>query len=106
MGAKLRSRLKFLFRKFSVSPLTKIIKGRSDLLNLIDATVCSRNYYTHYDDSIKSKALSGEDLFKLTEKLRILLVIIILSETGFSSKEIEELLLKHEYRFFNYLLES
>lgn len=99
----LRSRLKFLFRKFSISPLTKIIKGRADLLNLIDATVCSRNYYTHYDDSIKSKVLTGGNLFILTEKLRILLIIIILSETGFSNKEIEELLFKHEYRFFNHL---
>lgn len=102
----LRFRLKFLFRKFSISPLTKIIKGRSDLLNLIDATVCSRNYYTHYDESIQSKAYNGAQLFKLTEKLRILLIIIILSETGFSNKEIEELLHRHEYRFFNYLLDK
>jgi hypothetical protein len=102
----LRNRLKFLFRKFKISPLTKIIKGRNDLLNLINATVCSRNYYTHYDESLQSKAYNGAQLYRLTEKLKILLIIIILSETGFSNKEIEELFQKHEYRFFNHLLHN
>lgn len=102
----LRSRLKFLFRKYSIKPLTKIINGRPDLINIIDATVCSRNYYTHYDESIRSKAYSGAQLFNLTEKLRILLIIIVLSELGFSNEEIEKLLNKHEYRFFNHLLKN
>jgi len=99
----LRTRLKFLFRKFPINPLNRIIQS-NDLTKIIDATVNTRNYYTHYDESLKPKAYKNDKLFYLTEKLKFLLIIIVLSETGFTNKEIEDLFSRHEYRFFNHLI--
>ncbi len=46
----------------------------------------SRNYYTHYDKRLEKKALKGEDLFYLTEKLKILLTCAVLKEVGFNKQ--------------------
>jgi hypothetical protein len=70
----------------------------------IKQTKDSRNYYTHLDESMEKKALKGEDLFYLTEKLKLVLVCALLKESGFSIDLIEELLLRNEYNFFNHIL--
>jgi hypothetical protein len=102
----LRTRLKFLLRKFPINPLDKIIPNKKDLYKLIDATVNTRNYYTHYDVELIDKAYKDEKLFYLTEKLKLLLIIIVLSETGFANIEIENLFSKNGYRLYKYLIDN
>jgi len=42
----------------------------------------TRNYYTHYSDKLKEAAASGPHLYWLSQRLRILLMIVLLKELG------------------------
>ncbi|HEX8658380.1 MAG TPA: HEPN domain-containing protein [Hymenobacter sp.] len=97
----LRERLQELINDTPSSILNKIT---SDSNQLLKDTRNSRNYYTHYDPSSEKKALKGVDLYYLSEKLRLILIIHILFETGLSPAQIEEVFERNHYRFFNHIL--
>ena len=46
----------------------------------------TRNYYTHYDQSLKNKAAQQDELFRLSQVLNYLLQSCILAELGFTSE--------------------
>jgi len=59
----------------------------------IKAVVDSRNYFSHFMPKQKgSKALDGYELYKLTMRLRILLVCCVLSFCGFDNSRINEIM--------------
>jgi hypothetical protein len=64
----------------------------------------SRNYYTHYDKSLEKKALKGAELHYLTQRLKIFLLIVVLKETGISSKQIKKIITEGSRRLFNHLI--
>lgn len=66
----------------------------------IDKVVDTRNYLTHYSMSAESSAVRGKDLFYLTEKVKILVEIILMRELGFSCDEINGII--HRNRNFSY----
>lgn len=45
----------------------------------------------HHDKKLKEHAASGEDLYRLSQRVRMLLEICLLTELGFSSEEIKAL---------------
>jgi ApeA N-terminal domain 1 len=51
----------------------------------------TRNYFTHYDESLKKKAAKGIKLFRLTHGLSYLLQACILDELGISPEKQKEL---------------
>ncbi len=53
--------------------------------------VNTRNYQTHHDKELQEYAANGEDLYRLTQKLKICLEICLLTELGFSLEEIKDL---------------
>ncbi|WP_125184836.1 HEPN domain-containing protein [Leptospira kmetyi] len=55
----------------------------------------SRNYYTHYPEDLKEKALSGPDLFWLTQKARVLFEIHLMYELSFSESLVDQILRKN-----------
>lgn len=57
----------------------------------IEKVVDTRNYQTHHDEDLKEHSASGKELYHLTQKLKILLEICLLTELGFSSDEIKGL---------------
>lgn len=58
-----------------------------------EAVVDSRNYYSHFMPKDKdSKALDGYELYKLTMRLRVLLVCCVLSLYGFDNSRINEIM--------------
>jgi hypothetical protein len=58
-----------------------------------EAVVDSRNYYSHFMPKDKQpKALDGYELYKLTIRLRILLVCCVLSLYGFDNSRINEIM--------------
>ncbi len=57
----------------------------------IENVVDTRNYQTHHDEDLKERAASGEELYRLTQKLKVLLEVCLLRELGFSSDEIKGL---------------
>lgn len=52
----------------------------------------TRNYLTHYDPSLTSKAATGFELVKLTERLNMLMEICLLKELGIDDQGITELI--------------
>lgn len=59
----------------------------------VKAVVDSRNYFSHFMPKQKdSKALDGYGLYKLTMRLRILLVCCVLSLYGFDNSRINEIM--------------
>ena len=99
----LHSRLLELLNSFSIETIDKIV---NDTEQFIKDTKNSRNYYTHYDQILHKKALKTGKLFTLTEKLKIILITVILLETGFSEEQIGNLFKRNEYRFFNHIIEQ
>ncbi|PSL23716.1 ApeA N-terminal domain 1-containing protein [Chitinophaga ginsengisoli] len=98
----LHTRLADLVEEFNIETFAKILPDR---LAFVKDVKNSRNYYTHYDESTKSKALKKKDLFGLTEKMKLLLIAAVLKEVGFSLDLIESLFKRNEYRFRNLQVE-
>ena len=63
----------------------------------IESVVDSRNYYSHFMDRTKKpKTLDGLPLYMLTEKLRTILLCLILELLGLSHSEINRVVAAHE----------
>lgn len=56
----------------------------------------TRNYYTHYNENLKDKAATGEELILLTEIISTLLKSHILKELGFSDTHLSKLNNDHQ----------
>lgn len=54
----------------------------------------SRNYYTHYDESRREQAITGEPLFWTTIKLQVLLELYLMREVGFVNTKLREILMR------------
>ena len=83
----LRKRLKEFFDKYR-KILDKFIEDEDAF---IEKVVNTRNYQTHHDKELKERAASGEDLYRLTQKLKMCLEVCLLAELGFSLEEIKDL---------------
>ncbi|HTN38091.1 MAG TPA: HEPN domain-containing protein [Arachidicoccus sp.] len=99
----LYDRLSDLFDETSCGTINNLIKDKEKFLK---DTRNNRNYYTHYDEKIKKKALEINDLFLLTEKLKVILIAIVLIEIGISKDQISQLLERNEFNFFNHILRN
>jgi len=85
----LRKRLKDLFVKYR-DITQNFIKDEDNFVNRI---VDTRNYLTHYDKKLKNIA-EGRDLYRITQKLKKILQICLLSELGFIKEEIQSMFLR------------
>lgn len=83
----LRKRLKEIFDKYQ-EIIDRFIEDKK---TFIEKVVNTRNYLTHHDKDLKKRAANGEDLYHLTQKLKMCLEICLLTELGFSSEEIKAL---------------
>jgi hypothetical protein len=75
------------FRKRITSLLKSLSSLATDCVcasvqNFMDGLVDTRNYLTHYPDALRPKALTGVDLSWATEKLLMLLRILLLKHIG------------------------
>ena len=80
----LRKRLKQL-----LDPFNPFFGNGKNRKALIDKIVNTRNYLTHYDDSLKRKACKGEELRKICDKMECLFQLQFLKEINFSDPEIQ-----------------
>ena len=64
----------------------------------------TRNYYTHYDESLEGKALKGAELFIFSERLKIFLICLVLKEIGFTNDELIRTILKKGVKLFNHII--
>ena len=75
-----------------IEPFKEFIGDENQRNKLIGNIVDTRNYLTHYDESLKSKAASGEELLLLYHKMEAIFQLRILQELGFTQTEIESIL--------------
>jgi hypothetical protein len=79
----LRARLKDL-----ITPFKSFLGNSERRKALIDKTVNTRNYLTHWDSSLQHKSASGHELLVLTQKLRALFELQFLHQLGFPEETI------------------
>jgi len=61
----------------------------------IAKVITTRNYLTHYDQKLYKRAAQGQDLVSLTKKLRILLEVCLVTQTGLDANKAMNLFGKH-----------
>ncbi len=84
----LRERLRGIFDEYS-----EIVNNFiEDKKTFIQKVVVTRNYLTHYDSSLKDQAAEREELYHITQKLKILLEVCLLAQLGFSFDDIKSLI--------------
>jgi len=77
--------------------INPLIKNKEAFATKIKNT---RNYYTHYNQSLKKKIAQGEELFRLTQILSFLLQSCLLSELGCTPERCADLLSDNgEYQY-------
>ncbi|MGE5579235.1 MAG: HEPN domain-containing protein [Bacillota bacterium] len=72
---------------------SSIFKGDNDVA-LAERIADTRNYLVHYDPKLEKKALSDQELLKVSARLRLALETVILGQLGFSNEDISELIRK------------
>ncbi len=91
----LRKRMKHIIDKYR-DVVDIFIKDRK---SFIEKVVNTRNYLIHRNWQLREHTASGEELYHLTQKLRICFETCLLSQLGFNSLEIRNLFIRHlDYR--------
>ena len=86
----LRDRFKRL-----IEPFEEFFVGANGLENFISQVANTRNYLTHYDDALVSRAASGEALWELSMKLEALFQLQILRLLGVDNELIKLIVYKN-----------
>ncbi|WP_060875409.1 HEPN domain-containing protein [Myroides odoratus] len=83
----LHFRLEELISEVPSDLLNVLINDKAIFIKQIKQT---RNYFTHYDNKLKNKALKGQKLFNTIQKGKTLFLIIILQEIGLNKHQIQD----------------
>jgi hypothetical protein len=87
----LKQRLKELLGKHPV--VTQAFIGDEDAF--IKKVKNTRNYLTHFNDSLRKKCATGTELSSLAQQLRILLEACLLKELGVPAEDVANVLIRH-----------
>ena len=79
-----------------IEPFKEFIGDENQRDKLIGSIVDTRNYLTHYNESLKTRAASGEKLIHLYLKMEAIFQLRILQELGFTQTEIKSVLDKND----------
>jgi ApeA N-terminal domain 1 len=63
----------------------------------IDLIVNTRNYYTHYNESLKDKIAKSEELPMVNAKLDIIVKACLMKEMGFELPEIKDMMRRNRH---------
>ncbi len=83
----LRQRIKRI-----IEPFNEFMGDEDQRDTLIRNIVDTRNYLTHYDKSLESRAANGEELLRLYYKMEAIFQLCLLQEVGFTQPEIKSVL--------------
>ena len=98
----LRKRIKEIYDMLkNIGYVTDLIPKKKDF---VDDVVNTRNYFVHYDQSLKNKALKGTELYRLIQKLKVLVEICLLKEIGFLDTGIDNIY--RQNRKYKWLIEE
>ena len=101
----LKTRLKYANELTLRKRLKDTIEGHNHFVNLfkdnreisefIDKIVNTRNYLTHYDDSLRTQSAKEDELHEITDKLTMILYFLILQILGFNPEYLERVFKRH-----------
>ena len=97
----LKERLESLFSEVNPSILSHLFPQYKKLIIQAKDT---RNYFTHYSSSLKKKALDGKELYHLSERLKLLLLVLLLKETGFDDTQSSKIIIDSSHFLFNHII--
>lgn len=83
----LRKRLNDIYDVLATKPMYLFLGDKAFINKVTD----TRNYMTHYDLKLKKKVADGNELYTVTEKLKILVELCLMKEIGLSMEEISAL---------------
>jgi hypothetical protein len=83
----LRKRIKGI-----IHPFKDVLGTSKDRSKVISKIVDTRNYLTHFDQTMESKAASGTELWELCLRMEVFFQLHFLQLLGFSQKEIESVI--------------
>ena len=72
-----------------IEPFKNFFGSSKDRKNLVRKIVDTRNYLTHYDESLKSRAATGRELWLLCLRMEAIFQLHLLRMLGFTNKQIE-----------------
>ncbi len=84
----LRKRLKEILEK--LGDIASMLIQEMD--KFIDDVVNTRNFLTHYDKTLKEKSRGGHELYKISEQLRFIVEVCMLTELEMENDKIKKLL--------------
>jgi hypothetical protein len=79
----LRKRMKELVSSLEENTRQAILPSNNYYSGII---VDTRNYFTHYDEGMRDTCLKGEDLYYGNQRLKILIIILLLKTIGLDEK--------------------
>lgn len=82
---KLRKRLADLYERLPTEITERLMKDKKGIINDI---VNTRNYYTHYDPSLKGRVMDFKKTFNAVQKLKVILISSVLNELGFAQDQV------------------
>jgi hypothetical protein len=88
----LARRLKEVIRRYEKSAYSVTGDNSKDRGRFVYKVVTTRNYHTHFDKSKEVEAAQGEELYRITQKLKLLIEICLLGEIGFEAERIKDLI--------------
>ncbi len=100
--SEFRSKINFMNRKTLRRRTKELFKKHGGIFKIfienkkgfISKFVDTRNYYTHYDPKAEMP-VGIKEIPYLTEKLRFILMVILVYEMGFSQKQIAQIIHRH-----------
>jgi ApeA N-terminal domain 1 len=75
-----------------VEPFKDVVGTKDEQSKIISKIVDTRNYLTHYDESLKLKAADGQGLLSLCYKIESIFQLHFLQVLGFTQEEIKSVL--------------
>ncbi len=81
-------RLKDIIRKYPKATYPVAGENSKDRDSFIYKVTATRNYRTHFDKRLEDETVYGENLYRITEKLKLLMEACLMGEIGFGADEI------------------
>jgi Apea-like HEPN/ApeA N-terminal domain 1 len=85
----LRKRIKHIFDEHPQTVNSVVGSSSKDKKTFINKVIDTRNYRTHFDESLDGRAARDEELHRINDKLRHLIEMCLMAEIGFEDDEIK-----------------
>ena len=85
----LRKRIKHIFAEHPQTVDSVVGSSSKAKKIFVNKVIDTRNYRTHFDESLKDRAARGEELHRINDKLGHLMEMCLMAEIGFEDDEIK-----------------